>query len=49
MEHLLLLSLIDEFAFKDGGGRYITIPRFSATNLCVVQWVTLLLIESLVL
>jgi hypothetical protein len=49
MEHLLLLGLIDEFALKDEGGRYVTIPRFSANILCVVKRVTLLLTESLVL
>jgi len=43
------LSLIDEFVLKDGGGRYITIPRFSTKNLRAVKQVTLLLTESLVL
>jgi hypothetical protein len=49
MEHSLLLSLIDEFAFKDGGGRYITIQRYSGRILCVVKRVTLFLTEPLVL
>ena len=49
IEHSLKLCLIDEFVLKDGGGRYITIPRFSGKILCVVKRVTLLLTESLVL
>jgi len=47
MEHLLLLSLIDEFALKDERGRYIIIPTF--TRLCVVKRLKSLLTESLVL